>query len=54
MMHLREIKRFTTDFIKRAEYQKAPIFGQQPTTKKEKQREYYYLQLQFLDLGYKH
>ncbi len=50
MMHLREIKRFTTDFLKRAEYQETPIYGQQPTTKKEKQREYYYLQLQFLDI----
>jgi hypothetical protein len=50
MMHLRELKRFTNDFLKQAKYQEAPIYGQQPTTKKEKQREYYYLRLQFLDI----
>jgi hypothetical protein len=50
MLHLREIKRFTNDFLKRAELQETPIYGQQPTTKKEKQREYYYLRLQFLDV----
>ena len=50
MMHLREIRRLTNDFLKQAETQEPPIYGQQPTTKKEKQREYYYLRLQFLDV----
>ena len=50
MMHLREIRRLTNDFLKQAETQETPIYGQQPTTKKEKQREYYYLRLQFLDV----
>ncbi len=50
MMHLRVIKIFTNEFLKRAEFQETPIYGQQPTTKKEKQREYYYLRLQFLDI----
>ncbi len=49
-MHLREIRRLTNDFLKQAEVQETPIYGQQPTTKKEKQREYYYLRLQFLDV----
>jgi len=37
MMHLREIRRLTNDFLKQAEVQETPIYGQQPTTKKEKQ-----------------
>ncbi len=48
MMHLREIRRLTNDFLKQSETQETPIYGQKPTTKKEKQREYYYLRLQFL------
>ena len=50
MQQTRELRRKTNDFLLNAERQRSPIFGQQPTSQKELERQYYHTRLQFFDI----
>ncbi len=50
MQQTRDLRRKTNKFLLSAERQRSPIFGQQPTSQKELERQYYQTRLQFLDI----
>jgi len=50
MQQTPELRRKTNDFLLSAERQRSPIFGQQPTSQKELERQYYHTRLQFFDI----
>ena len=50
LQQIRDLKKKANDFLNRAERASSPVYGQQPTTQKEIERQYYYTRLQFLDI----